>query len=160
MTPDGRRKPLQDVRHNSTDLLAYEIVAFRRMQYDALMWQVPAISLTAQSFLLTTVFGATSEVSRVVTGLLSAVVAAISVQLMAKHRRHEEIDSRWLEAFERSQLMPTIHERPRSRAHDLGMPEENRFTALRSFHVWVGGLASFGIVALVAAGVAAFRVVT
>jgi hypothetical protein len=34
--------------------LVYQAVAQRRLQRDLLMWQVPALGLTAQAFLLTT----------------------------------------------------------------------------------------------------------
>jgi hypothetical protein len=88
-------------RPTDHELAVYEVIAFRRMQYEAMMWQVPALSLTAQAFLLTIALGPDSKpMSRVVTGLLSAVVALVSVQLMLKHRRHELIDSKWLEKFE------------------------------------------------------------
>jgi hypothetical protein len=47
-----------------SDLPAYQAVATRRMQWDALLWQVPSLSLAAQAFLLTiSVDGDTSRTS-------------------------------------------------------------------------------------------------
>ncbi|MER6612681.1 hypothetical protein [Streptomyces xantholiticus] len=39
------------------DTVVYQAVAARRMQWDALLWQVPALSLTAQAFLFTITLG-------------------------------------------------------------------------------------------------------
>ncbi len=149
----GRQRPLGD--RSEPDLLAYEIVSFRRMQYDGMMWQVPALSLTAQAFLLTIALGPDgTTAARVITGLLSAVIALISVQLMSKHRRHEEADSRWLERFERDRGLEPVHARPTTRIEGVGMRAPTWLEARPSFDVWRLGLTAFGVVAVVAAGAA------
>ncbi len=140
------------VDRSDADLLLYEIVAHRRMQYDGMMWQVPALSLTAQAFLLTIAVGPdSSPVARVVSGLLSAVIALISVQLMTKHRRHESVDSRWLEKFERDRGLEPVHAPPRGRAEALGLRRATWLERLSSFDVWRFGLVAFGVIALFAA---------
>ncbi len=75
----------------------YEVVAARRLQWDALLWQVPALSLTAQAFLLTIVLGPnSSRFARIVSAVLSLAAALMSMQLMASDRRAEVTDAHWL----------------------------------------------------------------
>lgn len=38
-------------------LVMYQVVAARRQNFDAMVWQVPALSLTAQAFLLVIALG-------------------------------------------------------------------------------------------------------
>ena len=60
----------------------YQVVAARRQNFDSLLWQVPALSLTAQAFLLVIALGSGSgHLARIAAGLLSAVTALMSVQL-------------------------------------------------------------------------------
>jgi hypothetical protein len=149
----GRQRPASDP--SDREMLLYEIVAFRRMQYDAMMWQVPALSLTAQAFLLTIALGSDSRTAaRVISGCLSAVIALISVQLMSKHRRHEEVDSRWLEKFEQDHGLELVHARPVERAVSVKMKAPSWLEAQPSFNVWRLGLTVFGVVAVLAAGAA------
>lgn len=85
----------------STDSTLYHVVASRRLGYDQMMWQTPALSLTAQAFLFTIALdSASSRVARIVSMVLAMAAAGASIQLMAKHRRMEEHDSKWLEAYE------------------------------------------------------------
>lgn len=152
----GQRRPSGD--HSDPELLVYEVVAFRRMQYDGMMWQVPTLSLTAQAFLLTIALGPDSRpAARIISGLLSAVIALISVQLMSKHRRHEEADSRWLEKFEQDRGLEPVHARPLARAESVGMRPPSRLEGWPSFDVWRLGLTVFGAVAVLAAGAAAIE---
>ncbi len=81
----------------------YQIVASRRQNYDNLVWQTPVVSLTAQAFLLTIALGAeTANPARFVAALLSLLAALASLQLMAKHRHMEVLDSRILEEHEKN----------------------------------------------------------
>ena len=156
-TPSQRLLPTRRRRSTASDpdLLAYEIVAFRRMQYDALMWQVPALSLTAQAFLLTISLGSeSSRTARVGTALLAALTAVISVQLLAKHRRHENIDSVWLERYELEHEMLSVHCRPERRAEALNMPKASWLVSRPSYRMWRAGLGTFGLVAVLAAALA------
>ena len=70
----------------------------RRQSYDQMMWQVPGLSLAAQSFLLTIALGANSTpVARLVSGLLAFMAAVATVQLLLKQRYGELQWSMWLE---------------------------------------------------------------
>ncbi len=148
LLPTRRPKGAAD----DTDLLTYELVALRRMQYDALMWQVPALSLTAQAFLLTISLGSqSSPTARISTALLAALTAVISVQLLAKHRRHENIDNLWLECYEQEHEMLAVHCRPEQRAQALNMIKSSWLVSQPSYRLWRAGLGAFGVVAVLAA---------
>ena len=65
----------------------YQAISARRISYDQMMWQVPALSLTAQSFLVAIAVntGLGSGV-RVLALFLAMVSGALAMQLMAKQR--------------------------------------------------------------------------
>jgi hypothetical protein len=65
-------------------LFAYEMLAARRNQQDSMLWQAPALALTAQAFLLTIALGgnAASVFARALAAGLGLVVACMSMQLM------------------------------------------------------------------------------
>jgi hypothetical protein len=74
----------------------------QRSSLDQMMWQVPALSLTAQSFLLQLALGATTRwPSRLLAGMLGLVAALAAIQLLLKHRFYEELHSFWLERVAR-----------------------------------------------------------
>lgn len=82
----------------------------RRVSTDAMMWQVPALSLTAQTFLLTIVLGSSATAAgRAIAALVGLVVALGALKQMVKHRYHEEMLSRWLEIFEEATGLPRLH---------------------------------------------------
>ncbi len=55
--------------------------------YTTLLWQVPALSLTAQSFLLTIALSAGNKTSaRVIAAVLSIIISAASLSLMHEQR--------------------------------------------------------------------------
>src|SRR5205807_717505 len=81
----------------------------RRSSLDQMMWQVPALSLTAQSFLLTIALGHdTRWIARVMTALLGMIAAGAAIQLLLKHRYHELLYSHWLEKFEAAHDLPQL----------------------------------------------------
>lgn len=122
------------------------------------MWQVPALSFTAQAFLLTIALGGGIGVSRLTSAALALIIALISMQLMAKHRFNEEIDSRLLEAFERQFEIEAIfgcppHAPPGRRMKTVnagsgmfrGMHPVKRpwYVAISSYNLWQRGLGLF-----------------
>ncbi len=132
----------------SLDLI-YQAVAQRRLQHDLLMWQVPALGLTAQAFLLTIVLGPGSgRLARILAALLAALSSGLSMQLMARHRWHEATERAWLEAFEREHRLDPVHRGQYELASDVGVRPANRFASWRSYRTWQVGLAIFGLVSL------------
>ena len=89
-----------------------QVASYRRYVTDQMMWQVPVLSLTAQSFLLTIAFGSGSRAGRAISAGLAAVAAVAAVQLLLKHRYNEETASRALERLEREHHLTVIDGRP------------------------------------------------
>ena len=132
----------------------------RRVSTDAMMWQVPALSLTAQSFLLTIVLGgaSTAAASRVIAAAVGAVISFGALQQMLKHRYHEEMLSRWLEHLEDCTDLPRLHDvRARGAmitvAQRKGEPKSRwlRYALLRTpaFAIWamlLTGLATLDVI--------------
>jgi hypothetical protein len=57
--------------------------------YTTMLWQVPALSLTAQAFLMTIALGGDStNVARIIATLLSLVISVASISLMHDQRGH------------------------------------------------------------------------
>ena len=131
----------------------YQSLTARRLGYDTLMWQVPVLSLTAQAFLLTIALGTASRpAARLTAAILSFVVAVISLQLMAKHRHNEEIDSRLAERLERELHLDTAigfipHTPIRIREGVVGL-RANVIVRRSSYRIWRFGLFLFAIAAL------------
>jgi hypothetical protein len=132
-------------------LVMYQVVAARRQNFDAMVWQVPALSLTAQAFLLVIALGPGSgHLARIAAGMLSAVTALMSVQLLLRHRLHELADARWLHDFEESRGWEQIHRRTADRVAAAGL--RPRGLAKRPSHqLWIAGLVLFGATGLAAA---------
>lgn len=132
-------------------LAQYQVVAARRQNFDSMLWQVPALSLTAQAFLLVIALGSGSgHLARIAAGLLSAVTALMSVQLLLRQRLHEEADARWLHDFEDSHDWEPIHRRPSERVAAVGM-QARGLAKLPSHQLWLIGLVLFGAIGLAAA---------
>lgn len=137
-------------------MACYNAVAQRRLQYDALMWQVPALSLTAQAFLFTIALdGGAGRLARVLAGLLAAIVSFLTVQLMAKHRWHERIDSNWLDRFEQRSGLEPVHGRRRRLAEGVGLSGPHLLIRWSSYRLWQCGITMFGVVGLACAAVSA-----
>lgn len=125
----------------------YQALAARRTAYDTLMWQVPALSLSGQAFLFTIALGpGSSPAARLASALLAFILAVISMQLMSKHRYHEELNSRLLEAFEREMglttLMGLAFHSPRELRARFPV-KANGFTRRSSYRIWMFGLGLF-----------------
>lgn len=92
----------EDQRANEPVLLAtYQVIAQRRLGYDQMAWQTPALSFTALAFLFAIALGSNqSEAARLLSALLALVVSLLSIQLLRKHHHMELIDSLILERLE------------------------------------------------------------
>lgn len=87
-------------------LAVWQVLAQRRSGYDNMMWQTPALGMTAQAFLLTLALAPdTSVTSRVISSGLGALISVMVLQLLGKHRQNEVLDSRLLERLERDEVL-------------------------------------------------------
>jgi hypothetical protein len=129
-------------------LISYQVQASRRLGYDTLMWQTPALSLTAQSFLFAAALSSNvTAAARLIAMSLALIISIISIQLMTKHRHHEKLDSLTLEIMEQQHGLLPLHRRSRERSSGAGL-SENWFVRTSSFRVWILGLSLFGVAAL------------
>lgn len=139
----------------ATDL-AYSALNDRYISHNELMWQTPVLAMTAMAFLMTIALGSGASWSRVLAGLLSAVVATVSVQLMAKHSRNQIEDADALWEIERSEGMPPVHAPPIGAGRDpligRALSQLERLLARgRSRRWWLFAMMLFGIVSLAVA---------
>jgi len=141
----------------------YQVIGTRRIAYDTLMWQIPALGLAAQAFLLTIAFGAdSSRSSRLVAGVLAMMVAFVAVQTMHKHRANETTDSLILERLEEEngiEVMPGVHPhaRPDIRGRAVGNQMVDRWlNRHRSVRLWAASLSGFALAGLIAVALALF----
>jgi hypothetical protein len=128
----------------------YAVIAQRRTAFDTLMWQVPALGLAAQAFLLTIAFGSSSsEVARFFAGGLAAVVALVAIQTMLKHRANEKTDSLILEKMEAAVGISVgmgihPHDPPAVRGRGVGNDLTFGYLARRrSVTLWITSLLCF-----------------
>lgn len=164
-----RRPHFPEQPQNADSAIVYNVVAQQMQQHDLLMWQVPVLSLTAQAFLLTIVLGGSSApTSRVLASSLALLASVLSMQLMAKHRWHVQVERKWLADFERKHQLDQFHKftdvkavRPKASGQEnsliprLAQAASRAFKNLSwtlikrsSFALWQVGLGLFGIVAV------------
>jgi hypothetical protein len=154
-----------------TAVMLFQTAESRRYTVDQMMWQVPALSLTAQAFLLQIAYSHDSRWTvRLVTAWLGLVTAAAAIQLLLKHRYHEELHSHWLERYAETRGWPLLH-RPRAEEAFAYAGQEHpwkaqprwigwRIARFRSPYVWIATLVMFGCADLVVVAGWADHVVT
>ncbi len=118
--------------------------------YDTLMWQTPILGLTAQAFLFSVALNPSCSVrtARLISMILAQLATSLmSIQLMAKHRHHEMVDSLTLEQIEKDHSLTGLHLpiHHRQIAKTLKRPW---LLKLSSYRVWMVGLALFAVAAL------------
>ncbi len=130
----------------------YEVVAARRLQWDGLLWQVPALSITGQAFLMTIAFGAdTSRTARIIVSSLSILWAYATLHLYANNRRAELVDAHLLEDHEKAIELRAVHGLSYKELRDAERPDEWYTRWLirpRPHKVWMVTLLGSGLVSL------------
>ncbi|GHP18864.1 hypothetical protein RN2511_036000 [Rhodococcus sp. NKCM2511] len=127
--------------------MAYEVVSSRRVHHDALVWQVPVLSLTGQSFLFTIALSPEStSTARTIAGALALIASVMSVQLIVRHRGFELADALWIDAFERAHGFTA----QRSSVPQYQGPWFLKWLQNRvAYTTWIWGLLAFGAMAVV-----------
>ena len=119
-------------------LLAYDVLRERRLAFDSLMWQSPALGIAAQSFLLSIAFDSSKGTgSCLICALLSIGLGLCSMQLMLKHRYHEKLTTLALHKIELDHALIPIHERPTRATKDMPF---GQIINISSFKLWMWGL--------------------
>lgn len=148
----------------SDHVIVWQTLASRRAGYDTMMWQTPALGMTAQAFLFTLALNQDStRWARLIAASLSLALSLMVVQLMAKHRRHEALDSLLLRKVEarlglKSLVGVAPHGHPNERPPDhiqkvtsslrRCTPGPKKFWAMSSFELWMFGQYLFAAAAL------------
>lgn len=108
-----------------------------------MLWQAPALALTAQAFLMTIALASgSSSLARCLAAGLAVVVACLSMQLMAKHRFLAWQDLEGLREMEQSLPHVRVADRTWERAGRVPTSWARRRS---SYRVWQWGLATFGV---------------
>ena len=163
LNTEDAQKQIQKSDIDTNLLLAvYQSLSARRLGYDTRIWQVPALSFTAQAFLMTIALSKDSHSAACLTAAtLSFVVALMSMQLMSKHRFLEVMDSILMEKIEDKIDMETAigfkpHSRIETRSNQTKV-KPNCFVRYSSYRIWQTGLALFALTAL---GIIGITIVT
>jgi hypothetical protein len=115
--------------------------------YTTLLWQVPALSLTAQAFLFTIALAKDADPgARAVTGMLSVVTSLMSIYLMVSHRIRAERQGRVA-----MDLALQLGAQRGPEKHHRGAVGVWAAVNKGSFAFWIFGLGLFGMVGLGAA---------
>jgi len=88
----------------------WKVIAARRQARDSMIWQTAGLVFTGQAFLYSIALGKdTYWIARLIAFVLSIVAAFATMQVMAKHRVLEEIDSKSLKDFESETWKTAFH---------------------------------------------------
>lgn len=103
---------VSDLDGTSTQIQAalLQMAENRRARTDGMMWQVPALALTAEAFLLNISLAPdTRGMGRMLAAFAGLIVVSASLQLMLKHRFHEVMYAKWLAKVEEDVGLPRLH---------------------------------------------------
>ncbi len=115
------------------------------MEKDALVWQTPALAVTAQAFLLTIGLDPdTARFARGIASVLGVVVAYMTCQLMAKHRYLRRLDEWKLRELEGDSRLSGLSTHAYGDAADE-YAGATRLTKSKSYAVWQTGLVLIGL---------------
>lgn len=145
----GTKIMIDDALELSAIPLTYAALSAREASRDQMMWQTPALAMTAMAFLLTIALGDSGpDWGRKMAAALSTVVAVISFQLMARHSGLTKKDADTLWDIEDKAGMRPIHQKPIRKRGVHRLPhswvEAGEFVACqRSRDLWLAGLGVF-----------------
>ena len=102
VSKDEKDKVKEDDGNSILLASIYSAITNRRITHDNLTWQVPALALTAQAFLLNiSLSSATSQIGRTIASVLSILISILSIQLLERHGYFETVTSILIENFEK-----------------------------------------------------------
>lgn len=151
---------MDDDRGRADLLFAYDALLQRSLAEHAQMWQMPALALAAQSFLLTTAFDPDSrQGTAVLVAVLGVLVAAMSMQLMAARRLNFNLDRQKMTQLENELGLLNVAERgwADEAARDASSPRTSVWRRVSTYVVWQAGLLAFLVVDVAAALLALLR---
>lgn len=145
------REPVSDNDSlRRVDPTLYNVVVQRWLHYDALLWQVPVLSLTGEAFLFTIALSAgNSQYARATASALAFLASLLSMHLMTRQRQAGFADARWLERYERHNFGFTFA--PRSKEWWDARDSEKLGVLSKGggYRFWMIGFGAFAVAALV-----------
>ena len=124
----------------------YEALNNRKNSFNQLLWQAPALSLTAQAFLFSIIFSKdVTWDAQLPTSVLACFTALTSLHLLVKHRAGEVDMAERLVQLERDNNLPSINAAGYAQHDPLGAPWYIRQSAYR---LWFILLSLFGLTSL------------
>jgi len=159
--PTSTTMRIQERPREGVVLGIYQTVAARRMAYDSLLWQMPALSLTAQAFLFSTVLTpGSSRTAQVIASTLALSVSLASLHALRRFRLGQHMDSLLLDRVESELGAEGLfginpHASVESRARDLrqGFGAIMRRSPAKTWYIVLSLFALAAVVLLVGAAV-------
>ncbi|MGD0539946.1 MAG: hypothetical protein ABSB33_00375 [Tepidisphaeraceae bacterium] len=149
MTQSDSTEAFLPAKINAGSDTLYEIIGFRRQTTESILWQTPALSLTAQAFLfLIALAHDSSFAARLISCVLSCATSLASLQSMAKHRAYEISDSIWLEKYEIERWGKGTNGKPAPHNRKQVHSRDSWFIKRSICFVWMGLLGPFFLAAL------------
>jgi hypothetical protein len=142
-------------------LAVYQTVAARRIAYDSLLWQMPALSLTAQAFLFAAALSpGSSRCAQAIASALALSVSVASVHALRRFRLGQHMDQLLLDGLEtklgaEAHLGINPHASVEARANYLDQ-RYGRGMRFPPTVLWMCVLCFFGLAAAVLFAIAAF----
>lgn len=119
----------------------YELLNDRRNSFNHLLWQAPALSLTAQAFLFSIVFSKDVQpADQLLAAVLALAAALASVQLLAKHRAGETEMAVRATKMEIDGGFPPVN----GKKDERQTQSESWYLRQSSYSLWLGLLLIFG----------------
>lgn len=98
----------RDIKVDQAALAQYQAANDRRFQNFNFFWQASGLGLAAQAFLFAVALdGSTSNVGRIVAGVLSIFVSWSALVLMRSQRGYQRIEGRWMDLLEKTNFAKT-----------------------------------------------------
>ena len=138
-----------------TWLAQYEHLNNRRNSFTQLLWQTPAISLTAQAFLFSIAFAKDTEPRDVILVMALALASSLgSLFLLVKHRMGEEETAKLAQVMEERAGIDTVNARNPTGRFD----RDAWYRSQSAYRLWFGFLSIFAAASLAVAIRASFQV--
>jgi hypothetical protein len=154
---EGPRWPL----NAQNDLFTYEMLTARFLAHDEMLWQTPALALTAEAFLMTIALSPdVIDLAAAIAAFLGVILMLMSMHLLGRHRFLELIEkSKLIELEEKLGIEPlSTHSWAWNYAappklgwaygrecYALRQPRYHRVFSVPSYTIWQVGLGLFAV---------------
>jgi hypothetical protein len=168
MVHSNRQNPAEKIHEGpqwpinaENDLFTYEMLTARFLAHDEMLWQTPALALTAEAFLMTIALSRdVIDVAASIAAFLGFILMLMSMHLLGRHRFLELIEKRKLMDLEKRLGMEPLSTHswawkyaapPRlgwaygRRSYGLRHPRYHGVFSVPSYTIWQVGLGLFAM---------------